>query len=94
MGNSVLLDPTPQYLRRRPRRLLRPQPTQGLARGVVHQVHQTTVRTALLEPAMKTSIQLYQFATMGFARPPLTVRPALAFPAPSTTFRRNLAALA
>jgi hypothetical protein len=57
----------------------------GNSRGVVHHIHHTAVRAALLEPRVEGAIQLHQFSKMVFALAPLPMRAfAAALAAPQT----------
>ncbi len=46
----------------------------GNSRGVVHHIHHTAVRAALLEPRVEGAIQLHQFSKMFFALAALPMR--------------------
>ena len=79
---AVFLHPGTQHSRRRPDRLLTPQPRQRISAGIVHHVHQATTRASSLQPVMETSIHLHQFTHMLFPFPPLAMHPPLPCPTP------------
>src|SRR5207245_9648979 len=74
LGPAVALDPPAQRVGRCPDRLFLAEPPERSTGGVVHHVHQTALRTALLQPRMETAVHLHQFAEVPLALPPLPMR--------------------
>jgi hypothetical protein len=88
-GHAIFLNPAPQHPGRRPDRFFFAQMSLRGARGIVHHVHQAAPRT--FQPIMKTAVQLYQFAKVGFALSALAMFLSFPLPAPQT-FRQHPAA--
>jgi hypothetical protein len=65
-GHAIFFNPAPQHPGRRPDRLCFAQMSLRLAGGIVHHVHQAASRTPFFQPIVKTTIQLHQFAKVGF----------------------------
>src|SRR6266481_8396876 len=82
LRHSVFFDPRPQRVRRRPDRLLLAQPQLHLTARIVHHVHHATVRTAPLQPVVKTSIHLHQLPKVSPPLSPLPIGFPLASPTP------------
>src|SRR5258708_1633710 len=80
--HSVLFYPAPHYPHRRPNGFLLPQPRQRGSGGIIHQVHQAALWSALLEPFMKTAIQLHQLSKVLSSLPSFPVPPSFSRPAP------------
>src|SRR5207302_5508005 len=82
LRHAVALDPAAQRVGRCPDRLLLAEPPERSTGGVVYHVHQTALRTALLQPRMETAVHLHQFAEVPLALPPLLMRLPLPLPTP------------
>src|SRR6185312_10419992 len=60
-------------MHRRPDRLFLVKLAFGLTAGIIHQVHQTAFSAPPLQPQVKASVHLHQFAKMLLPLPPFTV---------------------
>src|SRR5215469_4900118 len=85
--HAMVLDPGPQYTRRRPNRLFLAHTRFAMAGGVIHHVHQAAPRAAPFKPIMETAIQLHELAKMGFALPPFQMLPTPSLPTPQPFFQ-------
>src|ERR1039458_333917 len=88
LRHSVFFDPAPQRVCRCPDRLLFAQPQLYLAGRIVGHVHRAAVRTAPLQPVVKTSVHLHSLTKVSPSLSPLPIRLPLASPPPQP-FRQH-----
>src|SRR5258708_3657554 len=80
--HSVLFYPAPQHPPRRQSGFLPPKPRRRVSGGIIPQFHQAALWPALLEPFIKTAIQLPHLPKVLSSLPSFRVPPPFSRPAP------------